>query len=215
QVYLFQFCARRCPLLLTHQFSSGAHCEIAGLEDDSSSVLLVDCCFIMSVWILEHNRLDCYCLGKLTVKPSRRGCSYRNCSGGHKCCQFDCGPVCVPPVSTKPGECPPQSSGRSCTRSCRSDSNCPNNKKCCSNGCRRNRTAPYSVKPGRCQNPKNIPLCAESCFHDGQCPATQKCCPTTTGHACSEPHACSTSCGAAQTDQRKLQLAVGVELTYR
>uniref|UniRef100_A0A671SJ11 WAP domain-containing protein n=1 Tax=Sinocyclocheilus anshuiensis TaxID=1608454 RepID=A0A671SJ11_9TELE len=39
---------------------------------------------------------------------------------------------------SKPGECPPQSSGRrSCTRSCRSDSNCPNNKKCCSNGCGR------------------------------------------------------------------------------
>uniref|UniRef100_A0A671MLW8 WAP domain-containing protein n=1 Tax=Sinocyclocheilus anshuiensis TaxID=1608454 RepID=A0A671MLW8_9TELE len=55
---------------------------------------------------------------------------------------------CLFPVSfTKPGECPPQSSGRLCTRSCRSDSNCPNNKKCCSNGCGRYCNAPY---PGIC-----------------------------------------------------------------
>uniref|UniRef100_A0A672L7G9 WAP domain-containing protein n=1 Tax=Sinocyclocheilus grahami TaxID=75366 RepID=A0A672L7G9_SINGR len=111
-----------------------------------------------------------YCPAKLMVVPSRRGCSSDgNCSGGHKCCQFDCGPVCVPPVS--PGECPPQSSGRrSCTRSCRSASNCPNNKKCCSNGCGRYCTAPYAVKPGQCPDPKNIPLCAESRFHYGLCP---------------------------------------------
>uniref|UniRef100_A0A672SE68 WAP domain-containing protein n=1 Tax=Sinocyclocheilus grahami TaxID=75366 RepID=A0A672SE68_SINGR len=33
---------------------------------------------------------------------------------------------------SKPGQCPPQSSGRrSCISSCKSDSNCPNNEKCC------------------------------------------------------------------------------------
>uniref|UniRef100_A0A671SH17 WAP domain-containing protein n=1 Tax=Sinocyclocheilus anshuiensis TaxID=1608454 RepID=A0A671SH17_9TELE len=59
--------------------------------------------------ILLNPLVDGYCPVKLTVVPS-----------------------------PKPGECPPQSSGRrSCTRSCRSDSNCPNNKKCCSNGCGR------------------------------------------------------------------------------
>ncbi|KTG05688.1 hypothetical protein cypCar_00020666, partial [Cyprinus carpio] len=87
-----------------------------------------------------------------------------------------------------PGECPPQTSGSSCTVSCNSDSNCPNNEKCCSNGCGRYCTAPFTVKPGQCPKPKRVPECAESCFHDGQCPATQKCCPTTCGHVCSEPH---------------------------
>uniref|UniRef100_A0A671NVJ1 WAP four-disulfide core domain 2 n=1 Tax=Sinocyclocheilus anshuiensis TaxID=1608454 RepID=A0A671NVJ1_9TELE len=118
-----------------------------------------------------------YCPGKLTVMPSRRGCSSdRNLNGNvpHSVMFSVC-------ITAKPGECPPQSSGRLCTRSCRSDSNCPNNKKCCSNGCGRYCNAPYPVKPGQCPDPKNIPLCAESCFHDGQCPATQKCCPTTRG----------------------------------
>uniref|UniRef100_A0A8C1S5Y9 WAP domain-containing protein n=1 Tax=Cyprinus carpio TaxID=7962 RepID=A0A8C1S5Y9_CYPCA len=87
-------------------------------------------------------------------------------------------------ITAKPGECPPQTSGSSCTVSCNSDSNCPNNEKCCSNGCGRYCTAPYTVKPGQCPKPKRVPECAESCFHDGQCPATQKCCPTTCGHVC-------------------------------
>ncbi|XP_016427377.1 WAP four-disulfide core domain protein 3-like isoform X3 [Sinocyclocheilus rhinocerous] len=87
------------------------------------------------------------CPAKLMVEPSRRGCSSdKDCSGGHKCCRFDCGPVCVPPVATKPGECPPQTSGgKLCTKSCTSDSNCPNNEKCCSSGCGgRYCTAPYT-----------------------------------------------------------------------
>uniref|UniRef100_A0A673I9Y3 Whey acidic protein-like n=1 Tax=Sinocyclocheilus rhinocerous TaxID=307959 RepID=A0A673I9Y3_9TELE len=129
-----------------------------------------------------------YCPVKLTIVPSRRGCSSDgDRSRGHKCCRFDLRPVCVLPVSAKPGRCPPQSSGRRLC-SCKSDSNCPDNEKCCSNGCGRYCTAPYTVKPGQCPKPKSIPLFAESCFHDDQCPATQKCCPTTSGHACSEPH---------------------------
>ncbi|XP_042568408.1 waprin-Rha1-like [Cyprinus carpio] len=91
--------------------------------------------------------------------------------------------------TAKPGECPPQTSGRRlCTTSCNSDSNCPTNEKCCSNGCGHYCTPPYTVKPGQCPKLNKIPAGAESCFHDGQCPATQKCCPTTSGHACSEPH---------------------------
>uniref|UniRef100_A0A8C1BN24 WAP domain-containing protein n=1 Tax=Cyprinus carpio carpio TaxID=630221 RepID=A0A8C1BN24_CYPCA len=92
---------------------------------------------------------------------------------------------------SKPGECPPQTSGTLCTTSCNSDSNCPDNEKCCSNGCGSYCTAPYTVKPGQCPKPKSVPECAESCFHDGQCPATQKCCPTTCGHVCSELRMCS------------------------
>uniref|UniRef100_A0A8C1WAC8 WAP domain-containing protein n=1 Tax=Cyprinus carpio TaxID=7962 RepID=A0A8C1WAC8_CYPCA len=96
--------------------------------------------------------------------------------------------LCHVSITAKPGECPPQTSGRRlCTTSCNSDSNCPTNEKCCSNGCGHYCTPPYTVKPGQCPKLNKIPAGAESCFHDGQCPATQKCCPTTSGHACSEP----------------------------
>ncbi len=39
----------------------GFHCEITGREDDSSGVLLVDCCFVVSLCILEHNRRQRTC----------------------------------------------------------------------------------------------------------------------------------------------------------
>ncbi|XDV26058.1 hypothetical protein PO909_029856 [Leuciscus waleckii] len=82
----------------------------------------------------------------LTVVPSRRGCtSDTDCSGGHKCCQFPCGPACVPPVFTKPGECPSTKTGRgNCAELCYYDSDCPNNEKCCSNGCGHECMAPYT-----------------------------------------------------------------------
>ena len=33
------------------------------------------------------------------VEPSHRGCSSdEDCPGGHKCCRFEFGPVCVLPV---------------------------------------------------------------------------------------------------------------------
>ncbi|XP_051735402.1 perlwapin-like isoform X1 [Ctenopharyngodon idella] len=130
-----------------------------------------------------------HCPRKLTVVPSSRGCaSDRDCSGGHRCCVFDCGAVCVPPAFTKPGVCPRRKSGAGvCAEYCANDSDCPNNEKCCSNGCGHECTAPYTVKPGRCALPKGTPMCAEYCYHDGQCPAEQKCCRTTCGHACSEP----------------------------
>lgn len=48
---------------------------------------------------LESSLVSGQCPATLTVVPSLKGCaSDRDCSGGHKCCRFDCGPVCVPPV---------------------------------------------------------------------------------------------------------------------
>lgn len=39
------------------------------------------------------------CPAKLKIVPSLKGCaSDRDCSGGDKCCRFDCGLKCVPPV---------------------------------------------------------------------------------------------------------------------
>uniref|UniRef100_A0A671LTR0 WAP domain-containing protein n=1 Tax=Sinocyclocheilus anshuiensis TaxID=1608454 RepID=A0A671LTR0_9TELE len=47
----------------------------------------------------SRDRLDGLCSAQLTVVPSHRGCSSdKDCPGGLKCCRFDCGPVCVPPV---------------------------------------------------------------------------------------------------------------------
>ncbi|XP_039503142.1 WAP four-disulfide core domain protein 18-like [Pimephales promelas] len=88
------------------------------------------------------------CPAMLTVMPSRRGCtSDRDCSGGHKCCQFPCGRSCVPPVFTKPGECPSKKIGaETCDDLCHYDSDCPNNEKCCSNGCGHQCMAPFAVK---------------------------------------------------------------------
>uniref|UniRef100_A0A672NKZ1 WAP domain-containing protein n=1 Tax=Sinocyclocheilus grahami TaxID=75366 RepID=A0A672NKZ1_SINGR len=122
---------------------------------------------------------DIYGPAKLTVVPSRRGCSSdRVCSGGHKCCRFDCG---GPP---KPGECPPQSLTRgSCTRSF-----VPTERikfyLCFVLCCKLAWHTVYmhklklticvnAVKPGQCPKPKSIPRCAERCFHDGRCPATE------------------------------------------
>ncbi|XP_077086696.1 uncharacterized protein LOC143738592 [Siphateles boraxobius] len=86
------------------------------------------------------------CPATLTVEPSRRGCtSDSDCFGGHKCCKFPCGPVCVPPVFTKPGECPSTNFGAGlCAELCCYDSDCPNNEKCCSNGCGHQCMAPFA-----------------------------------------------------------------------
>ncbi|XP_077064001.1 uncharacterized protein LOC143715951 [Siphateles boraxobius] len=89
------------------------------------------------------------CPAKLKVVPSRRGCSCdRDCSVGHKCCQFPRGPACVLPVFTKPGECPstPPEAGE-CAQLCDYDSDCPNNEKCCSNGRVRQCMDQYTVMP--------------------------------------------------------------------
>ncbi|XP_056089749.1 WAP four-disulfide core domain protein 18-like [Rhinichthys klamathensis goyatoka] len=41
------------------------------------------------------------CPAKLMGALARRGCtSDRDCSGGHICCSYPCGHVCVPPVFT-------------------------------------------------------------------------------------------------------------------
>ncbi|XDV31975.1 hypothetical protein PO909_002890 [Leuciscus waleckii] len=86
------------------------------------------------------------CPAKLKVVPSRQGCSCdRDCSGGNICCQFPCGHVCVPPVFTKPGECPSvQPEAGECAQLCVYDSDCLNNEKCCSNGHRHQCMDPYT-----------------------------------------------------------------------
>uniref|UniRef100_A0A8C5ADD4 WAP domain-containing protein n=2 Tax=Gadus TaxID=8048 RepID=A0A8C5ADD4_GADMO len=122
-------------------------------------------------------------------EPSIRGCTRdQDCPGGHKCCVFDCGAVCVAPAFRKPGVCPPRHWGVGmCAEFCSEDNDCPHHEKCCSNGCGHQCTAPYTVKPGRCLAPQPTNMCAEFCYQDGQCPGEQKCCRTTCGHACSEP----------------------------
>ncbi|XP_043081302.1 WAP four-disulfide core domain protein 3-like, partial [Puntigrus tetrazona] len=163
--------------------SARAYCSLI-------AVLLCLCrCLSITDATRGRSKVTGFCPARLTVVPSRQGCSSdRDCSRKHICCRFDRGPVCVPPVSTKPGECPPaKMCGRkSCTSSCGSDSCCPGNEKCCSNGCGHHCTDPYIVKPGQCPRPTRSRVCDERCFHDGQCPARQKCCPTTCGRSCSK-----------------------------
>uniref|UniRef100_A0A8C1J0M7 WAP domain-containing protein n=1 Tax=Cyprinus carpio TaxID=7962 RepID=A0A8C1J0M7_CYPCA len=120
--------------------------------------------------ILLNSLVDGLCPARLTVVPSHRGCtSDKDCPGGYKCCQFDCGPVCVPPVFSDPGD------PLLCTFF-----------SCCilkwhTVYMHKLKLTVHAVKPGQCPIPEMTPLFAESCFHDGQCPATQKCCPTTGG----------------------------------
>ncbi|CAM4606773.1 unnamed protein product [Leuciscus chuanchicus] len=77
-------------------------------------------CWIPSRDVLDRSLIDDFfrslsgqCPATLTVVPSRRGCtSDRDCSGGHKCCKFPCGPACVPPVFRKPAAEPPKPPGK-------------------------------------------------------------------------------------------------------
>ncbi|CAL8254262.1 unnamed protein product [Arctogadus glacialis] len=70
-------------------------------------------------------------------EPSIRGCTRdQDCPGGHKCCVFDCGAVCVAPAFRKPGVCPPRRGGVGlCAEFCSEDNDCPHHEKCSSNGC--------------------------------------------------------------------------------
>uniref|UniRef100_A0A9J8BWZ5 WAP domain-containing protein n=1 Tax=Cyprinus carpio carpio TaxID=630221 RepID=A0A9J8BWZ5_CYPCA len=55
--------------------------------------------FIVSVWMPEHNSLGGFCPARLSSRAVPSRCSSdEDCPGGHKCCRFDCGPVCVLPV---------------------------------------------------------------------------------------------------------------------
>ncbi|NCE94173.1 hypothetical protein DK871_29660, partial [Pseudomonas sp. L13] len=66
------------------------------------------------------------------VEPSHRGCSSdEDCPGGHKCCRFEFGPVCVLPVFMKPGQCPIPEMIPLCADSCFNDGQCPATQKCC------------------------------------------------------------------------------------
>ncbi|KTF82219.1 hypothetical protein cypCar_00034729 [Cyprinus carpio] len=77
-----------------------------------------------------------HCPAKLTVVPSSRGCvSDKDCSGGHKCCVFDCGAVCVPPAFMKPGRCALPKGTPMCAEYCYHDGQCPAEQKCCPTTC--------------------------------------------------------------------------------
>ncbi|XP_032827050.1 uncharacterized protein LOC116952106 [Petromyzon marinus] len=129
------------------------------------------------------------CPKKLLEKPFQRGCANdQDCpSSLHKCCVFDCGPVCVTPVVVKFGVCPVRHGMGMCAEYCTDDVECPGDEKCCSNGCGHECMKAHSVKPGKCPQPKTTGMCAEYCEHDGDCSDDQKCCQTTCGHACSDP----------------------------
>uniref|UniRef100_A0A673NMN6 GPI-anchored CFEM domain protein A-like n=1 Tax=Sinocyclocheilus rhinocerous TaxID=307959 RepID=A0A673NMN6_9TELE len=82
--------------------------------------------------IQRRATVDGLCPERLTVVPSRRGCaSDEDCPGGHKCCRFDSGPVCVLPVFMKPGHCPIPEMIPLCAESCFHDFQCPATQKCC------------------------------------------------------------------------------------
>ncbi|XP_026063020.1 WAP four-disulfide core domain protein 18-like [Carassius auratus] len=82
--------------------------------------------------IQKQNTVDGFCPVRLTVVPSHQGCSSdEDCPGGQKCCQFDCGPVCVLPVFKKPGQCPIPEMIPLCAKSCFNDGQCPATQKCC------------------------------------------------------------------------------------
>ncbi|XP_026113794.1 WAP four-disulfide core domain protein 2-like [Carassius auratus] len=103
----------------------------------------VDFSLIAALWYLfgylsithaiqRQNTVDGFCPATLTFVPARRGCSSdEDCPGGHKCCRFDCGPVCVLPVFMKPGQCPLPEMIPLCAESCFHDGQCPATQKCC------------------------------------------------------------------------------------
>ncbi|XP_072223280.1 WAP four-disulfide core domain protein 3 [Leuresthes tenuis] len=120
--------------------------------------------------------------------PSISGClSDGDCPENHKCCTFQSGSDCVPPVITK-AECP-STDGLigTCAEYCFNDSDCSGGYKCCSNGCGHQCTAPISVKPGACGHLMFSLTCGNRCSHDSDCSGERKCCKTFCGRTCTEP----------------------------
>uniref|UniRef100_A0A673GGQ2 WAP domain-containing protein n=1 Tax=Sinocyclocheilus rhinocerous TaxID=307959 RepID=A0A673GGQ2_9TELE len=164
-----------------------------------------------------------FCPMTLTVVPSRRGCfTDGDCSGGDKCCIFESGPVCVPPVSmTFPtmvaGFCPMKLTVVPSRQGCFTDGDCSGGDKCCifESGpvcvppVSMDRIIQQSVmKPGLCPPPTSGRSCTTSCNSDSDCPNNEKCCSNGCEHYCTAPytvkpglcpkpkniHACAESC---------------------
>ncbi|RVE70382.1 hypothetical protein OJAV_G00063980 [Oryzias javanicus] len=108
--------------------------------------------------------------------PSRFHCDCDDdCIDDHKCCEYSCGMVCVPPAIVRL-ECPDtHGSVGSCVEECTCDNECGSGKKCCSNGCGHVCTTPITVKPGFCTPSINC-LGASPCAEDGNCDGDKKCC---------------------------------------
>uniref|UniRef100_H2LJ88 WAP four-disulfide core domain 2 n=1 Tax=Oryzias latipes TaxID=8090 RepID=H2LJ88_ORYLA len=108
--------------------------------------------------------------------PSRFHCNCDDdCVDDHKCCEYSCGMVCVPPAIVRL-ECPnTHGSVGACVEECTCDNDCGSGKKCCSNGCGHVCTTPITVKPGFCMPSINC-LGAPSCAEDGNCEGDKKCC---------------------------------------
>uniref|UniRef100_A0A3P8R5C9 WAP domain-containing protein n=1 Tax=Astatotilapia calliptera TaxID=8154 RepID=A0A3P8R5C9_ASTCA len=124
------------------------------------------------------------CPPHLNLALSRKGCN--DCPRDHTCCVYNGYEVCVPPVLTKPGECPrTHLTVGLCGEPCSNDSDCRGNEKCCSTKCGHDCMAPYIVKPGVCPH-RRLHVCAEYYYRDGQGPGHQTCCRTTCDYTCSE-----------------------------
>ncbi|XP_039903755.1 WAP four-disulfide core domain protein 3-like isoform X2 [Simochromis diagramma] len=128
------------------------------------------------------------CPQHLNLALSRKGCN--DCPRDHTCCVYNGYEVCIPPVRTKPGECPrTHLTVGLCGKLCSNDNDCPGKEKCCSTKCGRNCIAPYIAKPGVCpRRHLTVGLCVEFCSNDSDCPGKQKCCSTRCGRKCMAPY---------------------------
>uniref|UniRef100_A0A3Q3G6I1 WAP four-disulfide core domain 2 n=1 Tax=Kryptolebias marmoratus TaxID=37003 RepID=A0A3Q3G6I1_KRYMA len=133
------------------------------------------------------------------------------CPGTEKCCKFDYGSVCAPPIETrrltwnKPGRCPKHFASFAPLKPCRRDRDCPGAEKCCvfghGGGC-----APPDFMPLGCPIP-GIGLCAEFCSDDSECQGGMLCCSNGCGHQCMTPVPVKPGfCGRRQNNPRCLNL---------
>ncbi|XP_037540430.1 perlwapin-like [Nematolebias whitei] len=62
--------------------------------------------------------------------------SDRDCPGSDKCCVFDYGSGCAPPIFLQPGICPRGPLNKPpIAPQCDNDEDCSGDEKCCFNGC--------------------------------------------------------------------------------
>nr|XP_033794536.1 balbiani ring protein 3-like isoform X1 [Geotrypetes seraphini]XP_033794537.1 balbiani ring protein 3-like isoform X1 [Geotrypetes seraphini] len=109
------------------------------------------------------------------------------CTGGDKCCKYNCKFQCVKPVQDKVGICPDWDESicpysRPTAGSCTNDDQCEGKLRCCCNGCKRRCVAP-DVKPGRCPVKCGPSSSSNDCQTDEDCSLNMKCC----GNTCQDP----------------------------